>query len=84
VNNIVLLKMQLTSDYQPLASGRLVASVTISCPPGNLREMWIKADGGDPVPFLPGEWHEFRSVDLHAIEVRGEPGDMVTVVGGTW
>lgn len=84
MNNTVMRKITVTGTYQPLASSRLVASVTISCPPGNAGGVLFKGDDGSDVPWLAGEWHEFRSVDLSAVQVKGTPGDVVTVIGGTW
>ena len=39
---------------------------------------------GPVLPWVPGQWHDFRSIDLAAVHVKGTPGDVVTVVGGTW
>jgi hypothetical protein len=84
MNNVIMRKIILTADYQPLASQSLVGSVTISAPPGNAGNVSFKGDDGSDVPWIPGEWHTFRSVDLSAIQAKGTPGDTVTVVGGTW
>jgi len=84
MNNVVMRKITVTADYQPLVSGSLVASVTISTPPTNAGNVLFKGDDGSDVPFVPGEWHEFRSIDLSAVQVKGTPGDVVSVVGGTW
>jgi len=84
MNNIVMRKITVTADYQPLVSGSLVASVTISTPPTNSGNVLFKGDDGSDVPWVPGEWHEFRSIELASIQVKGTPGDVVTVVGGTW
>ena len=35
MNNVIMRKLVLTADYQPLAPGRLVGSFTISAPPNN-------------------------------------------------
>ena len=84
MNNVVMRKITVTADYQPLVSASLVASVTISTPPTNSANVLFKGDDGSDVPFVPGEWHEFRSIDLAGIQVKGSPGDVVSVVGGTW
>ena len=84
MNNVVMRKITVTADYQPLVSGSLVASVTISTPPTNSANVLFKGDDGSDVPFVPGEWHEFRSIDLAGIQVKGSPGDVVSMVGGTW
>ena len=84
MNNVVMRKITVTADYQALVSTSLVASVTISTPPTNSANVLFKGDDGSDVPFVPGEWHEFRSIDLAGIQVKGSPGDVVSVVGGTW
>ena len=84
MNNVVMRKTTVTGDYQPLVPARLVASVTISTPPTNAGNVLFKGDDGSDVPWVPGEWHEFRSIDLAGVQVKGTPGDVVSLVGGTW
>jgi len=84
MNNTVMRKIEVTGSYQSLVNAEMVASVVISAQPANSGPVYFKGDDGLDVPWLPGEWHEFRSVDLAEIEVKGTPGDVVTVVGGTW
>jgi len=83
MNNVLMKKIVLTAEYQRLSDASLVASVTISCPPLNAGSATFKVDS-DEVPWVPGEYHEFRSIDLFDIQVKGTPGDIVTVIGGTW
>jgi len=40
-------------------------------------------DGTDVI-WIRGEWHTMIRVDLSTIYVKGTPGDVVFVVGGTW
>jgi len=84
MNNVVMRKITVTGEYQALVSASLIASVTISTPPANAGNVLFKGDDGSDVPFVPGEWHQFESIDLAGIEVKGTPGDVVTVVGGSW
>ena len=84
MNNSIMRKIDVTGSYQPLVTDSLVATVTISCPPGNAAAVQFKGDDGSDVPWLAGEWHELRSVDLAEIQIKGTPGDVVTIVGGTW
>jgi hypothetical protein len=84
MNNILMRKVTVTAGYQPLVAERTVVSCTISCPPSNAGSVNFKGDDGSDVPWVPGEWHDFRGVNLAEIEVKGTPGDAVTVVGGTW
>ena len=84
MNNILMRKIDVTDSYQPLASVRTVASVTISSPPTNAGNVLFKCPDGQDVPWVPGEWHDFRSVNLAEIQIRGTVGDTLTIVGGTW
>jgi len=84
MNNVVMRKVTVGAAYAPLSTTALVASVTISCPPANAGNVVFKGDDGSDVPWVPGEWHDFRGVNLAEIEVKGTPGDAVTIVGGTW
>lgn len=84
MNNFIMRKIDVAADYQPLSDVRLVGSVTLSCPPGNAANVYFKGDDDSDVPWVPGEWHEFQSINLAEIEIKGTVGDSVTVVGGTW
>lgn len=84
MNNIIMRKLVLTADYQPLAAERVVGSFTISAPPSNADDAIFQGDLGADVPWVPGEWHEFNRVNLAEVQVKGTPGDIITVVGGTW
>ena len=84
MNNTILRRITVTASYQPLTSERVVGSFTITAPPSNADSVQFLGDTGDHVSWVPGEWHNFRSVNLAAIQVKGTPGDIVTVVGGTW
>ncbi len=82
--NVVMRKVVLTSEYQPLSQNHEVVSVEISAMPCNAANAFFKGDTGDDVPWIPGEFHSFRNVDLSSIQAKGTPGDVVTVIGGSW
>jgi len=84
MNNVVMRRIVLTGSYQPVATQRVTASVTVSCPPTNRATAFFKGDDGADVPWVPGEFHEFNGIDLSSLQVKGTAGDVVTVVGGTW
>ena len=84
MNSILMRKVTVTTDYQPLVAQRTVVSCAISCPPSNAGNVLFKGDDGSDVPCVPGEWHDFRGVNLAEIEVKGTPGDTVTIIGGSW
>ena len=84
MNNVIMRRVGVTADYQPLADRKLVASVTLASLPTNGGTVYFRGDDGSDVPWVPGEWHDFWSVHLTEIVIKGTPGDVVTVVGGTW
>jgi hypothetical protein len=85
MNNIIMLKITTNGSAQPLSATKLIASVTISCPPSNVYQAFLKVGtSGTEVPWVPGEWHEFKSIDLNMVYVRGFSPDVITVIGGTW
>jgi len=84
MNNVIMRKVTVGAAYAPLVADSLIASVTISCPPSNAGDVVFKGDDGSDVPWIASEWHTFQNIDLAAIEVKGTPGDVVTVVGGSW
>jgi hypothetical protein len=84
MNNLIMRKVNVTSSFQSLVPSRLVGSVTVSAPPTNAANVFFRGDDGSEVPWVPGEWHSFRSINLAQLEVKGNTGDLVTVVGGTW
>jgi len=84
MNNVIMRKVTVGAAYAPLVPESLVGSVTISCPPSNAGDVVFKGDDGSDVPWIASEWHVFKSVDLSRIEIKGTPGDVVTIAGGTW
>jgi hypothetical protein len=84
MNNVIQRRIVVTGSYQPLSAESVVFSGTISTPPSNAQEVFFLGDDGSDVLWIAGEWHDFSSVDLAEIKVKGNPGDVVTVVGGTW
>lgn len=84
MNNVIMLKVALSSQFQPLSADSLVGTFEISCPPENNTSAIFKADNGDEVPWRKGEYHVMTRIDLSRIFVKGAQGDTVTIVGGTW
>ena len=85
MNNVVLRTIPMTAAFQALSSKEVeVASVDVTCPPGNAHPVIFQGDDGSEVAWIPGEYHTFWRVNLGAIRVRGAPGDVLTLVGGTW
>lgn len=84
MNNVVMFRVVLSAEYRPLAERSLVATVDVSAPPGNAGPVFFLGLDGADVPWIAGEWHSLVRVDLSTIRVKGTPGDVVTVIGGTW
>lgn len=84
MNNAIMRRVEVAADYQPLSDRKLVASVALSCLPSNSGPVYFRGDDGSDVPWMAGEWHEFWSVNLNEILIWGTPGDVITIIGGTW
>ena len=84
MNNVIMRKIEVSENYTPLASEKTVCTVTISAPPSNAGNVFFKGDDGSDVFFVPSEWHTFYSINLADIQVKGTPGDVLSLVGGTW
>ena len=84
MNNVVIRKVIVTAAYAPLSPKSEIVTVEISAPPSNSAPVMFRGDDGSDVPWIPGEFHSFKSIDLKAIEIKGTPGDVVTLNGGAW
>ena len=85
MNNVVMRTIPLSADFQPLSGEAIeVASVDLTAPPTNQHPVIFAGDDGSEVAWFPGEMHIFWRVNLGEIRVRGTPGDVLSVVGGTW
>lgn len=86
MHNVILRTITVTGAWQPLSATPLVGSVTLSTPPTNSATTLLRceADTENQVSLVPGEWHDLKRVELSALQVKGTPGDKVTLIGGTW
>ena len=85
MNNIVMRKVVVDTNYKPVTTQSIeVASVEISASPDNAGPVIFQGDDGSEVPFVAGEYHQFVRVNLGDFKLKGIPGDVVTVIGGTW
>ena len=85
MNNALFRKIVVTAAYQPLSAKDVeVASVEISALPSNAGAVFFLGDDGSDVPWIPGEYHTLKRVNLAEIKVKGAPGDCLTLVGGSW
>ena len=84
--NVILRTITVTGAWQPLSVTPLVGSVTLSTPPTNAATVQLRSadDPAHEVALVNGEWHDFKRVELSALQVKGTPGDKVTLIGGTW
>jgi hypothetical protein len=85
MNNVLLRKVTLTTQFQPLSTkSSEVLSVTVRMPSGNKQEVVFLGENGVEVPWEPGTQFRLAKVDLAAISVKGRAGDLVILAGGTW
>ena len=82
-NVVIMRKIILTANYQKLNSTPLVCNCDVTCVPTNAGDATFKTTEGQEIAWVAGEYHPFIGVDLSQIEVKGTPGDVVTVVGNT-
>lgn len=83
-NNVILRVFELAEAFRPLSDKPLTATVTVSAPPSNSGPVYLRAGEGEEAFLINGECHALTRIDLHALEARGTPGDVLTVIGGTW
>jgi len=84
MNSTIMRRIAIAAEYRPLSDTPLVGSFEVSAVPTNAASVFFHGDDGSDVPWVPGEYHAVYRVDLARIRVKGTPGDLVTVIGGTW
>jgi len=83
-NNLILRRVEVTEEYRPLSDVPLVGTVTLSAAPTNAGPIFLRSDDGEDVPMHQAEFHVFKRIDLSLVMIKGQPGDYVTAIGGTW
>ena len=83
MNNPYMKNVVVTADYVPLETERTVLSVMIQCPLTNADVVYFRGPGFEDIAWQPGEWNPMVGVNLADIEVRGTPGDVVAIRGGS-
>jgi hypothetical protein len=81
MNSRIIRTVTVTANYVALAAGRTAFTGEIGCPPANAGVVNMLGDGGADVPWIAGEWHSFRNVDLATFQIKGTAGDKVTING---
>jgi hypothetical protein len=84
MNTVIQRKIEVTPDYQPISSERLIGTFEISCLPTNADDVFFLGDDGSDVPWCSGEWHLLPRIDLSSVQIKGTIGDAITVIGGTY
>ncbi|HPD48516.1 MAG TPA: hypothetical protein P5279_12570 [Anaerohalosphaeraceae bacterium] len=84
MNNIIARRIDLTAQFEPVATENVIGTVTLTALPSNAANVILLGDTGNQVPLVPGEWHTFISVNLADIQVKDAVGDAITVIGGSW
>ena len=83
-NNAIMRSKAVAATYAAVTASSIVGTFRIRCPSTNAAVVNFLADDGSDVPWAPGEWNDLHEVDLSLIQVKGQVGDKVIVVGGTW
>jgi len=85
MSNLVQRVIDCTPAWQPASAlPSEIATVDVLALPTNSAAVEFLGDTGQAVPWQPGEWHSFPRIDLAKLQVRGQQGDRVNVVGGAW
>ena len=85
MNNVILRTIPLTAEFRALSPKDVeIGSVDVTAPPSNRQPVIFAGDDGSEVAWIPGEYHVLLRVNLGAVRARGAPGDVLTLVGGTW
>lgn len=85
MNNVLMRRIVLTADWQPLTDRDVeVATVDVQAPPTNTGPVLFLGDTDHEVPWIAGEYHTLVRVNLADLRVKGTPGDIVTLIGGSW
>ena len=84
-DNIIIKTITLTADWQAISETPLVVSAELSVPPGNAHNVTVRTSTrpADEAVWIPGEYHRFFRIDLSEFQVKGEPGETITVIGET-
>ena len=83
-NNLILRVVELTEEFKPLSSQSLIGTVTISAPPSNTGPVFLRAGPGEEAWLVNGECHLLHRIELSSLEAKGAPGNVLTIIGGSW
>lgn len=82
-NAPIFMTFTVTTDAAAMSATRLVGNFSLVCPAANAGNVTFYGDGTDTAIWVPGEWHQFRAIDLARVRVSGSDGDAVVVSGHT-
>ena len=77
----VLRTITLGASYAPLSVVPLIGNFTITAIGSNSGPCYFLGDDASDVIVAVNNWFEFVGVDLAALQMKGTPGDKVTVIG---
>jgi hypothetical protein len=83
VRNVVLLKVELEEEPQPLSQTRLVATFTLVASEKNTQDAVLTDGKGTEIDLPAGRQFRFERVDLSELLVKSKAGEVVFVVGHT-
>ncbi|MFG0243628.1 MAG: hypothetical protein ACF8R9_12650 [Phycisphaerales bacterium JB054] len=84
-NNIYAKSFAFTGEgYIAVETTPTVLTVTLVASTKNSGNVQLRVNGGSDVNFPPGGIATLRSVDISQLEVKGNLGHHLSIVGGSW
>jgi hypothetical protein len=84
-NNIYAKSFVFTGEgYLAVETAPIVLTVTLVASTKNSGNIQFRVSGGPDVNFPPGGMVTLRSVDISQLEVKGNLGHHLALVGGSW
>jgi len=83
VRNVVLLKVEMTSDFEPLSPKRCVATFNLFASEKNTQDAVLSDGKGVEIDLPAGVQFRFEEVDLSQLFLRSKGGEVVFVIGHT-
>lgn len=82
MNNQYSTIVSLTADYTAIDEHEVFFCGVIAAPSANTTTAYIQSsDGNQDIPIAPGEFHEYKAVNLLTVKVKGTSPATLIVVG---
>jgi hypothetical protein len=74
--------ISLTEDYTAIDGHEVFFCGVVAAPSANTTTAYIQSsDGNQDIPISPGEFHEYKAVNLLTVKVKGTSPATLIVVG---